>query len=101
MTMKRRDFLKKAGTGAGAVALGACSTAETGAATGAAAIEGPRVEWRLASSYPPSTDILYGVAERVATFKQIREVEFIDAIPKNPSGKILRRVLVEQERARA
>ena len=40
------------------------------------------------------------VAERVATFKQVREVEFIDAIPKNASGKLLRRVLVEQERAR-
>ena len=40
------------------------------------------------------------VAGTVATFKQIREVEFVDAIPKNPSGKILRRVLVDQERAR-
>ena len=40
------------------------------------------------------------VAGTVATFKQIKEVEFVDAIPKNPSGKILRRVLVDQERAR-
>ena len=38
------------------------------------------------------------VADKVATFKRIREVEFIDAIPKNPSGKILRRLLIEQER---
>ena len=28
------------------------------------------------------------------------EVEFVEAIPKNPSGKILRRVLKEQELAR-
>ncbi len=46
-------------------------------------------------------DLISFVAERVATFKQVREVEFIDAIPKNTAGKILRRVLVEQERAKA
>jgi acyl-CoA synthetase (AMP-forming)/AMP-acid ligase II len=40
------------------------------------------------------------VAGQVATFKQIREVEFMDAIPKNPSGKLLRRVLVDRERAK-
>jgi len=33
------------------------------------------------------------VAGRVAPYKRIREVEVIDAIPKSPSGKILRRVL--------
>jgi acyl-CoA synthetase (AMP-forming)/AMP-acid ligase II len=35
----------------------------------------------------------------VAHYKRVRYVEFIDAIPKSPSGKILRRVLVERERA--
>jgi acyl-coenzyme A synthetase/AMP-(fatty) acid ligase len=38
------------------------------------------------------------VAGQVATFKQIRQVQFVDSIPKNASGKILRRVLIEQER---
>ena len=33
------------------------------------------------------------VAERVASYKRIRSLEFIDAIPKSPSGKILRRLL--------
>jgi acyl-CoA synthetase (AMP-forming)/AMP-acid ligase II len=33
------------------------------------------------------------IAERVAPYKRIRAVEFIDEIPKSPSGKILRRVL--------
>ena len=33
------------------------------------------------------------VAERVAPYRRIRRVEFIDAIPKSPSGKILRRLL--------
>ena len=38
------------------------------------------------------------VAGKLATFKHIREVEFIEAVPKNPSGKILRRELIERER---
>ena len=44
-------------------------------------------------------EIIDYVAERVAPYKKIRLVEFIDAIPKNPSGKILRRELIERERA--
>ncbi len=40
------------------------------------------------------------VAERVAPYKKIRYIEAVDAIPKNPSGKILRRQLIDQERAR-
>lgn len=71
MTIKRRDFLKKAGAGAGAVALGACGGgAESSAAGGAASVEGPRVSWRLATSFPPSLDILHGagvyISERVS-----------------------------------
>ncbi len=34
------------------------------------------------------------VAERVAPYKRVRLVEFTDSIPKSPSGKILRRLLV-------
>lgn len=41
------------------------------------------------------------VAERVAPHKRIRLVEFTEQIPKSASGKILRRVLVDQERARS
>ncbi len=43
--------------------------------------------------------IMAFVAERVAPHKKIREVEFIEEIPKSASGKILRRVLVERQRA--
>jgi acyl-CoA synthetase (AMP-forming)/AMP-acid ligase II len=43
--------------------------------------------------------ILAFVAERVAPYKKVRALEVVDAIPKSPSGKILRRVLVERERA--
>jgi long-chain acyl-CoA synthetase len=37
---------------------------------------------------------------RLAGYKTLHEVEFVEAIPKTPSGKILRRVLIEQERQR-
>ncbi len=40
------------------------------------------------------------VAERVAPYKKLRAIEVIDQIPKSPSGKILRRVLIEREKAR-
>ena len=33
------------------------------------------------------------VAARVAPYKKLRQLEFIDAIPKSASGKILRRLL--------
>ena len=46
-------------------------------------------------------DIKSYVAERVSTYKQVRVVEFIDEIPKSASGKILRRVLVDRDRAEA
>ncbi len=39
------------------------------------------------------------LAEQVAPQKRIRLVEVVDEIPKSPSGKILRRKLVERERA--
>jgi len=45
-------------------------------------------------------EIMAFVNERVAAYKKIRSVEFIDKIPKSASGKILRRVLVQAERER-
>jgi acyl-coenzyme A synthetase/AMP-(fatty) acid ligase len=38
------------------------------------------------------------VAQRVAPYKRIRAVRFADAIPRTPAGKILRRVLIEEQR---
>jgi acyl-CoA synthetase (AMP-forming)/AMP-acid ligase II len=40
------------------------------------------------------------VAARVAPYKKIRQLEFIEQIPKSASGKILRRLLVERDRAK-
>ena len=46
-------------------------------------------------------EVMAFVESRVAHFKRIRYVKFVDQIPKSPSGKILRRVLVAAERAGA
>ena len=43
-------------------------------------------------------ELMAWVAERVAPYKRIRAVEFIERIPKSPSGKILRRVLRDEWR---
>jgi acyl-CoA synthetase (AMP-forming)/AMP-acid ligase II len=45
--------------------------------------------------------IMDWVAGQVAYHKKIRKLEVIDQIPKSASGKILRRVLVERERAQS
>jgi acyl-CoA synthetase (AMP-forming)/AMP-acid ligase II len=43
-------------------------------------------------------DLRAYVADRVARHKRVRRIEAVGAIPRSPSGKILRRVLVQQER---
>jgi acyl-CoA synthetase (AMP-forming)/AMP-acid ligase II len=45
-------------------------------------------------------EVIAFVQSQVAHYKRVRHVGFVDAIPKSASGKILRRVLVEQERRR-
>ncbi len=41
------------------------------------------------------------LAEQVAPYKRVRRYEFIEAIPRTPSGKIVRRGLIERERLAA
>jgi acyl-CoA synthetase (AMP-forming)/AMP-acid ligase II len=44
-------------------------------------------------------ELLAFVADRVAPYKRVREVELVDEIPKSASGKILRRVLRDEHGA--
>jgi acyl-CoA synthetase (AMP-forming)/AMP-acid ligase II len=45
-------------------------------------------------------ELIAFVASHVSPYKKVRLVEFVEQIPKSPSGKILRRVLVARERGR-
>src|SRR3989304_3694064 len=45
-------------------------------------------------------EIMQFVADRVAPYKKVRELEFVETIPKSLAGKILRRELVDQERGK-
>ncbi|HVH09101.1 MAG TPA: AMP-binding protein [Gemmatimonadales bacterium] len=60
--------------------------------------EVPKAFVVLTGDVPPEALLAY-VAERVAPYKKLHAVEVIEAIPKSPSGKILRRVLRDRERA--
>ena len=48
---------------------------------------------------PPTPDESGGEAPEVLMVSKVRVVEFIDEILKSSSGKIVRRVLVERDRA--
>jgi acyl-CoA synthetase (AMP-forming)/AMP-acid ligase II len=45
-------------------------------------------------------ELVAWVAERVAPHKRLRAVRLVDAIPRTPAGKLLRRLLIDQDRAR-
>ncbi|HPU15950.1 MAG TPA: fatty acid--CoA ligase, partial [Polymorphobacter sp.] len=44
---------------------------------------------------PTPADIIAFARTRIAAFKAPKTVDFIDILPRNPSGKILRRELRE------
>jgi acyl-CoA synthetase (AMP-forming)/AMP-acid ligase II len=46
-------------------------------------------------------EVMNFLLPHVAHYKRVRHVAFVEAIPKSPSGKILRRILVDKERAAA
>jgi acyl-CoA synthetase (AMP-forming)/AMP-acid ligase II len=46
-------------------------------------------------AHPDAADIIAFARTRIAKFKAPKSVEFIDALPRNASGKILRRILRE------
>src|SRR3989449_1123218 len=46
-----------------------------------------------------ANELIAFVKERIADYKRVREVEFIEKVPRTASGKILRRELADRERA--
>jgi acyl-CoA synthetase (AMP-forming)/AMP-acid ligase II len=53
------------------------------------------VAWVVTSEPIEEQDLIDWVAARVAPYKKVRAVRFVDAIPRSPAGKILRRQLKE------
>lgn len=67
MSMKRREFLKKAGgSAAGVSALWACGGPGSDGPIDDAGIEGPRISWRMQTSFTPNLDLLHGSGTRIA-----------------------------------
>jgi len=60
--------------------------------------EVPKAFVVLKSAATPE-ELMEFVAGRVASYKKVRKLVIVDAIPKSPAGKLLRRFLVEQDRA--
>jgi len=60
--------------------------------------EAPKAVVVLRAPLTPE-EIMSFVAARVAPYKKVRRVEIVEQIPRSASGKILRRVLIERERA--
>ena len=54
---------------------------------------------RAPGSTATEDDVLAFVAAHAAPYKRVRRVEFIEAVPKSASGKILRRELRVKEKA--
>lgn len=60
------------------------------------AADGERIIAAVTLAEPVTADELIGlVGEELATYKRPREITVVDAIPRLPSGKVLRRVLKE------
>ena len=53
----------------------------------------------VAAGATTEAELIAWVGERVAAYKRLHAVRFADAIPRTPSGKVLRRVLREREPA--
>jgi long-chain acyl-CoA synthetase len=51
------------------------------------------------SSSATAEELLMFVNGKIASYKKVQEMAFVDAIPKTASGKILRRELKEREKA--
>ena len=89
MTMERRAFLKTTALGvAGTGTLAACGGAGPDASLDGEVVTGPRVTWRLASSFPRSLDVIYGSAEHFAErVSQLTDGKF--TIRVYPAGELV------------
>jgi len=106
---RKKEFIKYKGFGVGPAEVEAVlcehpAVADAGV-IGKADVEGgeiPKAFVQLRPNAAVTADQLIAfVKSRIADYKRVREVEFIEKIPRTASGKILRRELAERERQKA
>jgi long-chain acyl-CoA synthetase len=105
---RKKEFIKYKGFGVGPAEVEAVlcehpAVADAGVIGKAndEAGEIPKAFVQLRPNAQATAEELIGfVKERIADYKRVREVEFIDKVPRTASGKILRRELAERERAK-
>src|SRR5216110_663823 len=106
---RKKEFIKYKGFGVGPAEVEAVlcehpSVADAGVIgkPDEAAGEIPKAFVQLrAGATVTAEELMDFVKERIADYKRVREVEFIDKVPRTASGKILRRELAEKEKAAA
>ncbi|XP_078442037.1 AMP-dependent synthetase and ligase family protein [Wolffia australiana] len=55
---------------------------------------------RSTNSSLSEADVQKFIADQVASFKRLRQVSFVESVPRSASGKILRRLLIDKVRSR-
>jgi long-chain acyl-CoA synthetase len=106
---RKKEFIKYKGFGVGPAEVEAVLCEHPAVADAGvigkpdeAAGEIPKAFVQLRAGASVTADELMDfVKERIADYKRVREVEFIDKVPRTASGKILRRELAEKEKAAA
>ena len=104
---RKKEFIKYKGFGVGPAEVEAV-LCEHPAVADAGVIGKPDVEageipkafvQLRAGATVTADELMDFVKQRIADYKRVREVEFIDKVPRTASGKILRRELAEKEKA--
>jgi long-chain acyl-CoA synthetase len=106
---RKKEFIKYKGFGVGPAEVEAVLCEHPAVADAGvigkpddAAGEIPKAFVQLrAGSSVTAEELMDFVRERIADYKSVREVEFIEKVPRTASGKILRRELAEKEKAAA
>src|SRR5213594_1233550 len=104
---RKKEFIKYKGFGVGPAEVEAVLCEHPAVADAGvigkpdeAAGEIPKAFVQLRAGATVTADELMDfVKERIADYKRVREIEFIDKVPRTASGKILRRELAEKEKA--
>ena len=91
----RRERLPAGGRGLSVAPRGASSRWPRSASTTTSSASGSRLSWWSASRGRARTTSRTGSRQNLARYKVPREIVFLDELPRNATGKILKRELAE------